>query len=129
MGVDIHARVTWGDSVDEIRNAWLRQGAPEVEVERALKAAVQERRDHFRRRGRWDLLIALGLVLGGALAYGVVWTVDRGGMRLPGRLYAIVSIAVVAAPLAGLLFGLRGLRRVFVGGEAHEAASDIDPSD
>lgn len=129
MGVDINARVTWGDPVDEIRDDWLKKGAPAEEVQKALDVAAHERRDHFRRRGRGDLLMALGLFAAGAFAYGVVWTVDQGKMRVPARGYAIALIAAIASLLAGLFLAGRGLRRLFVGGEADEAASDIDHSD
>jgi hypothetical protein len=129
MGVDIHARVTWGEAPDEIRQIWLKKGAPAEAVEEALKAAALERREHFRQRGRWDLLIALGLLLAGGLGYLIVQAVDSGQLTLKARAYAIVAIAAVAAPIAGLFLGIRGFRRVFVGGDAGEAASDIDHSD
>ena len=50
-------------------------------------------------------------------------------MRIRGKAYALLSMTVYGAPLAGILLGSRGVRRLCVGGEADEAATDIDYSD
>src|SRR5438045_2432026 len=67
--VDIRARILWGEDREEIRDDWLRRGAPAADVDADLRVALQERQRHFRTRGRQDLLIALLLF---ALAAGAV---------------------------------------------------------
>jgi hypothetical protein len=130
MGVDINARVSWGDPVDAIRSEWQAKGAAAEEVEEALNAAIGERRAHFRRLGTRDVLIALGLLVVGGIGFWITRVEASGEVfRLGGRSSVIVAMAAFGAPLAGLLLGFRGIRRLCVGGEADEAASDIDHSD
>jgi hypothetical protein len=130
MGVDINARVMWGDPLDEIRNDWLTKGVRAEAVEEALNAAIRERRAHFRQRGTWDVLSALGLFIVGGIGFWITRVEASGEVfRLGGRLSVIVAMAAFGAPLAGILLGIRGVRRLCVGGEADEAASDIDHSD
>jgi hypothetical protein len=130
MGVDINARVTWGEPVPEIREAWLKKGAPAEAVEEALRAAARERRAHFRKQGTWDLLKALGLFVLGGIGLWIVRVEASGEVfRLGGRSSILVAIAAFGAPIAGFFLGIRGLRRIYVGGEAEEAATDISHSD
>lgn len=129
MGVDVNARMMWGDSRGEIREAWLKKGAPAEALDQALSAASRERREHFRTRGKLDLLMALGLWVVGGIGFWIIQAVESGQFSIRGRSYVIVSIGMLAAPLAGILLGIRGLRRLSVGGDAEEAATNIDYSD
>lgn len=124
--MDVRARVLWGDSLQEIRDAWLKKGAPAEALDEALSGAARERRAHFRRLGLRDLLIALGLFVAGGIAY---WLTNNGRFELQGRGAVYVSMAVFAAPLAGFFLGWRGLRRTTAGGGDGEGASNIDHSD
>ena len=127
--MDITARVTWGDPIDEIRSEWLRKGAPAEGVEEALAEAMLERRRHFRQCGFRDLLIAVGLFIAGGIAFWITRQVDRGEIRLEAKSRAIVTVAVFGAPTVGILLALRGVRRVFKGGESGEAATNLDYTD
>ena len=117
MKVDIRARMLWGDDLDSIRAEWQKKGASDVQITEALRAAEDECRGHFRRRGLQDILIgAAALSLAAWLAYALLH-----GARI-GRLIVLVYVC----PIVGLYFAIRGIRRVIRGGEDGEAASDLD---
>jgi hypothetical protein len=130
MGVDVNARVMWGDSPQEIRDAWLKKGAPAEALDQALGAAARERRAHFRQLGLRDILIALGLFVVGAIGFWITRVEASGeAFQLGGRASLIVGAAAFGAPLAGIFLGGRGLRRMTRGGGDGEGASEIDHSD
>ncbi len=130
MDVEIRARVLWGDLPEEIREDWIRKGAPEPDIDEALRTAGLERRQHFRLRGMQDLGIALLLFLAAGAA---AWTfhAELHGIRFlrRGRGMALVIVAMTLLPLAGLALAFRGLRRLTVGGDPAESASNLSEID
>ena len=125
MDVDIRARVLWGDDPEEIRRDWIRKGAPEVDIQNALDLSHRERRTHFKIRGLQDLGLALVLFLATAAS---VWTVqehDHGVPRFRGRTRNGAFVTGILCPVAGVVLTIRGIRRIRVGGESAEAASDV----
>ena len=125
QGVDIRARILWGEDPEEVRDDWIRKGAPRAEVHADLRAALQERRTHFRVRGVQDLLIALLLIALGAGALWIHWAERHHQILLRPKTSALVLCGMVALPTCGVLLAMRGIRRVLIGGELSEAASDL----
>ena len=119
MAVDIRARILWGDKLDAIRSDWQKKGASDVQITSALKAAEDERQQHFRSRGILDLTLAAGAWI----ATAFLWWLWLDGWR-SGRLMVLMAVA----PMVAFWFSSRGVVRVFRGGDADEAASDIDHS-
>jgi len=117
MAVDVRARILWGDPIESIREACLKKGASPALVDAALREGLRERNRHFRFRGLQDIGLSLLCFLVGAGAY---WEI-----RISGRGPAVVLIASVAGPLAGLWLGIRGIRRIATGGASEKAASDL----
>jgi hypothetical protein len=126
MGVDIRARVLWGEPLEEIQADWRKKGAPEAEIRAALNLAIQERRSHFRMRGTQDLAVGIALFLFAAISYGFHWAANHGGLVLPRKTIAGIAVTAILLPLAGLFLSIRGIRRMAVGGEVKEAASDLN---
>lgn len=129
MEVDIRARILWGEARDEVRADWLRKGSADVDVDSLLRVALQERRQHFRTRGFQDLVIALLLLLLGAGAFGIYRAGARHEITLRGKTGSLVMAAMVFLPVVGLILSTRGVRRVMIGGEQTEAASDLSELD
>ncbi len=125
MGVDVRARILWGDPVETIREDWLKKGAPPTLVDLALRQAIQERNRHFRIRGLQDIGMAVVCFVVGAGAYWLEQGAAHGEVRITGRGMALVMIASVVGPLAGLWLGFRGIRRIATGGASEKAASDL----
>jgi hypothetical protein len=122
---DIRARILWGEDREEIRADWIRKGTPEADVDADLRAALQERRIHFRSRGAQDLLFALLLFALGAGAFWIYWAERQHQIVLRPKTSALVFSAMVALPTMGALLSIRGLRRLTIGGDRSEAASDM----
>jgi hypothetical protein len=125
MEVDVRARVLWGDDSEEICADWLKKGAPESDIRDVLAAALRERRHHFRVRGAQDLLMALGAFAVGALAASAYYAQMHAEFRITNRGMAMLMVAMVVGPLAGIALTYRGIRRLTIGGETAEAASDL----
>ena len=123
--VDIRARILWGEDPEEIRDDCLRKGALTAELNADLRAALQERRTHFRGRGVQDLLIALLLIVLGAGAFWIHWAERHHQILLRPKTSALVLCGMIALPTCGVLLAMRGIRRVLIGGERCEAASDL----
>lgn len=115
MRTDIHARIMWGDSVEDIRTDWLAKGAPVEAVREELEGAFAERQRHFRSRGLRDLV--LGVV--GMLA-GVGYTLSG----LPNRVR--ISVYMVVLACGGVVLTIRGVHRLMTGGAAEKSASDLE---
>jgi hypothetical protein len=131
MRVDVRARVLWGDPIETIREAWLVKGAPSPLLNSALEDAVLEREKHFRKRGLQDLGIGVACFCLGALAALFHYALFHGQIEttVTSKEMALVWIAMVALPLAGLHFSFRGVRRLATGGSSEGAASDLSEFD
>lgn len=126
MRHDIRARMLWGDKLDDIRADWTAKVAPDVELTKALKAAEEERRAHFRSRGMLDLLIGLTFM---GLAGMDVWlyrAILNGEIAVRSRGAGAAFVGLVLLPCVALYFLMRGATRLARGGEEGEAASDRD---
>lgn len=124
MRVDVRARVLWADSVEAIREEWLKKGATGEEVRVALHDAIQERHRHFRTRGLVDLLSGTGCIFGVAILYFFAHHHDpESGKLFMGGRTLILAAALLAA---GLWFAWRGVSRLATGGTREKGASDVE---
>jgi hypothetical protein len=124
MRVDIRARVLWADSVDAIREEWLKKGASGEEIRAALEESFRERRRHFRTRGLIDLLSGIGSFLGVAVLVYLFHHHDpeTGKLFMGGRV--LIAAAVLLA--VGLWFSWRGVGRLATGGSHEKGATDVE---
>ena len=125
LNVDVRARVLWAEPIEVIRDDWLKKGAPAGNVEAAIEDALRARHRHFRFRGLVDLgLGILAFLLGGGACW-IQYLIHHGQLVVHGDTDAILLIAAVALPCAGLGLSFRGIRRLMTGGASEGAASDL----
>jgi hypothetical protein len=113
--VDLRARVTWGEPLEDIRGEFMRQGINEHDLEDALKEAYRERQSHFRKCGLRDL--GLGILSSGGA--GLLWLYLQTG----GSGKGLVLLWFLGG--AGLWLSYRGLARLLGGGRSEGAASNL----
>jgi hypothetical protein len=114
--VDLRARVTWGESPEEIRRELVGRGINESEVDDALKEAHRERQAHFRKCGLRDL------GLGGLSAAGAVLTFLH--LRTGGSGRTVVAAWFLGGAALWLLY--RGVARLLTGGKSEGAATNVE---
>jgi hypothetical protein len=125
MAVDVRARILWGDPIESIREACLKKGASPALVDAALREGLRERNRHFRFRGLQDIGLSLLCFLVGAGAYWMKEGAAHSEIPVTAKGMALLMIASVVGPLAGLWLGFRGIRRIATGGASEKAASDL----
>lgn len=128
MRIDVRARVLWGEPIERIREAWLAKGAPATLLNAALDHAGLERRIHFRKRGLEDIGIGIACLGVGGLAAWFHYALFHGQIeiRVTAKMRSLIWAAMFGLPLIGLIFALRGVRRIISGGFDEEAASDLN---
>ncbi len=128
LRIDARARILWGEDRVALRTDLLKQGFSTWDVDRALDDAIEERKTHFRRLGKKDLLIGAACLGGSVLAFGAYWLFTH-SRRTPVRTTGMAYLAMIALPAAAAYFFIRGGRRLLGGGQGERDASDLEEED
>jgi hypothetical protein len=125
LTVEARARVTWGESVDAVREWLASQKLPHLQVDEILRDVLEERRESMRRRGVHGLFFG-AVVL--ACAVAVVFLppeLEKFGIPAMGRMIGLFFAAAIFLGLIGVKLLVDGMERFLRGAAAEGADSDV----
>lgn len=113
---EARTKITWGDSVDEIRE-WLEdRGVPSRRIDEVVAESLQERDIGFRKKGITELVIGVVVVVPSLFILGVAYLI--------GDIYLGIAVLWYAAVLYGLCRCARGAWWLLRGAKSQGTLSD-----
>ena len=132
LRLEVRARIFWGDDPQKVRAEFLKQGVSMRDLDRSIQEAVQERREHFKQKGRLDVLKGGGFGLLFLMALGVWYLIshpETGPTASSPQNTGMIFVGLLAFPGAAFFFIHRGLRRIKTGGIGERDVSDLEEED
>lgn len=125
LTVEARARVTWGESIDAVRDWLASQKISHLQVDEILRVVLEEREASMRRRGVRGAFVGLTVL---AFAVAIVFLpeeLEKHDVPAKGRFIGLFFAGAILVGFIGVKQLVDGAERLLRGARAEGAESDV----